>query len=113
MANKKQEHSKTWSEKAIDVLINCFQLHGSIWNITSDDYKDQKQKVFAFRRIWYVSARHQYDTNRYDYKNGIISETTSYCSKAATGGILLRKVVLRNFGNFAETCNFIKTETLA
>ena len=68
MANKKQEHSKTWSEKAIDVLINCFQLPGSIWNITSDDYKDQKQKVFAFRRIWYVSARHQYDINRYDYK---------------------------------------------
>ena len=46
-------------------------------------------------------------------KNGIISETTSYYSKAATGGILLRKVVLRNFGNFTETCNFIKTETLA
>ena len=46
-------------------------------------------------------------------KNGIFSETTSYYSKAATGGILLRKAVLRNFGNFAETCSFIKTETLA
>ena len=46
-------------------------------------------------------------------KNGIISEANSYYSKAATGGILLRKVVLRNFKNFAETCNFIKTETLA
>ena len=46
-------------------------------------------------------------------KNGIISATTSYYSKRATGGILLRKVGLRNFGNFAETCNFIKTETLA
>ena len=46
-------------------------------------------------------------------KNGIISATTSYYSKGATGGILLRNVGLRNFGNFAETCNFIKTETLA
>ena len=40
MANEKKEHSKTWLEEAIDILVNCFQSLGSIWNITSDDYED-------------------------------------------------------------------------
>ena len=53
-----KKYSNAWSEEVIDTLINCFRSHGSIWNITSDDYKDQKQKVFAFKRICYVSARH-------------------------------------------------------
>ena len=86
--NNKKKHLKTWSEEAIDTLINFFQSHGSIWDINSDDYKDQKQKVFVFRRIWYVSARHQYDINKYGYKNRIISEVSSYYSKAATRGVL-------------------------
>ena len=34
IANKKKENSKTWSEEAIDTLINCFQSHECIWNVT-------------------------------------------------------------------------------
>ena len=37
IANKKKENSKTWSEEAIDTLINCFQSHECIWNDTSGD----------------------------------------------------------------------------
>ena len=40
----KKENSKTWSEEAIDTLINCFQSHECIWNVTSRDYKDQNRK---------------------------------------------------------------------
>ena len=32
MANIKIENSKTWSEEAIDTLINCFQSLEWIWN---------------------------------------------------------------------------------
>ena len=40
----KKENLKTWSEEAIDKLINCFQSHEYIWNVTSGDYKDQNRK---------------------------------------------------------------------
>ena len=40
MANIKKENAKTWSEEAIDTLINCFQSRQCIWNVTSGDYKD-------------------------------------------------------------------------
>ena len=40
IANKKKENSKTWSEEAIDTLINCFQSHECICDVTSVDYKD-------------------------------------------------------------------------
>ena len=41
IANKKKENSKTWSEEAIDTLINCFQSHEWICgDVTSVDYKD-------------------------------------------------------------------------
>ena len=42
MANIKKENSKTWSEEAIDTLINCFQSHECIWNVTSCDYQSRK-----------------------------------------------------------------------
>ena len=56
MANVKKENSKTWSEEAIDKLINSFHSHECIWNVTSGDHKEQN-RVSAFRRISYVSAR--------------------------------------------------------
>ena len=37
MANIKKENSKTWSEEAIDTLINCFQSHKCICYVTSGD----------------------------------------------------------------------------
>ena len=40
LKNSKKENSEIWSEEAIDTLINCFQSHGCMWNITSSDYKD-------------------------------------------------------------------------
>ena len=44
MANIKKENSKTWSEEAINTLINCFQSHECMWNVISGDYKDQTKK---------------------------------------------------------------------
>ena len=40
LKNSKKENSEIWSEEAIDTLINCFQSHECMWNITSSDYKD-------------------------------------------------------------------------
>ena len=50
MANMKKEKLKTWSEEAIDTLINCFQSHECIWNVTSGDYKDQSRKSRSSQR---------------------------------------------------------------
>ena len=44
MANVKRENSKTRSVEAIDTLINCFQSHERIWNVTSGEYKYQNRK---------------------------------------------------------------------
>ena len=40
----KKENWKTSLEEAIDTLINCFQSHECIWNVTSGNYKDQSRK---------------------------------------------------------------------
>ena len=45
----KKKYSKTWSEEAIDTLINWFQSHKCLWNVTGGDYKDQNS--FGFRKI--------------------------------------------------------------
>ena len=50
MANMKKEKLKTWSDEAIDTLINCFQSHECIWNVTSGDYKDQNRKSRSSQR---------------------------------------------------------------
>ena len=51
MANIKIEYSKTWSEEAIDTLINCFQSHECLWNVTSRNYKDQSRKYLALEEF--------------------------------------------------------------
>ena len=65
-ANIKKENSKTWSEEAIDTLINCFQSHGCIWNVTSGDYKDKKRNSLALGEI--DMPVQEYNINRYEYK---------------------------------------------
>ena len=64
MANIKKRNSKTWSEEAIDTLINCFQSHGCIWQVTSGDYKDQNKNSLALGEI--AMSMQEYDMNRYD-----------------------------------------------
>ena len=62
MVNMKKENSKTWSEEAIDTLINCFQSHECLWNVTSGDY----EKSLALEEA--DMAMQEYDMNRYDYQ---------------------------------------------
>ena len=62
----KKENSKTWSEEAIDKLINCFQSHEYIWNVTSGDYKDQNRKYLPLEE--FDMPVQEYSINRYDYK---------------------------------------------
>ena len=64
MANIKKGNSKTWSKEAIDTLINCFQSHGCIWQVTSSDYKDQNKNSLALGEI--AMSMQEYDMNRYD-----------------------------------------------
>ena len=53
-----EETSKTWSEEAIDTLINCFHSHECTWNVNSGNYKDQNRKSLALEEFdSYVSAR--------------------------------------------------------
>ena len=66
MANIKKENSKTWSEEAIDTLINCFQSQECIWNDTSGDYKDQNRKSLALEEFD-ISVQ-EYNISRYNYK---------------------------------------------
>ena len=47
----RKENLKTWSEEAIDTLINCFQSSKCIWNITSGDYKDQIRKFLLLEEF--------------------------------------------------------------
>ena len=81
----KKKKSKTWSEKAIDTLINCFQSHEShecLRNVASCDYKDQSKKSLVLEEV--DLSTQEYDMNRYDYqKNELISEANSceiYCT---------------------------------
>ena len=53
-----EETSKTWSEEAIDTLINCFHSHECTWNVNSGNYKDQNRKSLPLEEFdSYVSAR--------------------------------------------------------
>ena len=53
-----EETSKTWSEEAIDTLINCFHSHECTWNVNSGNYKDQNRKSLPLEEFDnYVSAR--------------------------------------------------------
>ena len=62
----KKENSKTWSEKVIDTLINCFQSHECLWNIYYQWwYKDQNKKYLALKVV--DMSVQEYDMNRYDY----------------------------------------------
>ena len=76
MVDIKKENSKTWSEEAIDTLINCFQSHECIWNVTSGDYKDQNRKSLPLEE--FDMPVQEYNINRYDSKNRIISEVNYY-----------------------------------
>ena len=77
MPKRKKEKSKTWSEKATDTLIKCFQSNECRWNVTNGDYKDQKRKSFTLEEFD-ISVQ-EYNINRYDYKkNGILSEVNSH-----------------------------------
>ena len=62
----KKGNSKTWSEEAIDTLINCFQSHECIWNVTSGDYKDQNRKSLPLEE--FDMPVQEYNINRYDSK---------------------------------------------
>ena len=50
----------------MDSLINCFQSHECLWNVTSGDYKDQNKKYFALEEV--DMAVQKFDMNRYDYQ---------------------------------------------
>ena len=54
------------SEEAIDALINCFQSHECIWNVTNGDYKDQNSKSLPV--VEFDMSVQEYNINRYDYK---------------------------------------------
>ena len=66
MANIKKENLKTWSEEAIDTLINSFQSHTCLWNVTSGDYKDQNKRSLALEEV--DISMQEFDMNRYNYK---------------------------------------------
>ena len=51
---------------AIDTLINCFQSHECIWNVTSGDYEDQNRKSLPLEE--FDMSVQKYNINRYDYK---------------------------------------------
>ena len=66
MVNTKKENLKTWSEEAVDTLINCFQPHECIWNVTSGNYKDHNRKSLPLEE--FDMSVQEYNINRYDYK---------------------------------------------
>ena len=75
MANVKRENSKTRSVEAINTLINCFQSHGCIWNVTSGDYKDQNRKSLLLEEFDMSVEDKSIDVT---IKIAIISEANSY-----------------------------------
>ena len=50
--------------------------HECISNVTSGDCKDQNRKCLPFEE--FDKPVQEYNINRYDYKNRIISEANSY-----------------------------------
>ena len=55
---------KTWSGEVIDTLINCFQSHECLWNVSSGDYKDQNRKSLPIEEA--NMSMQEYEINRYD-----------------------------------------------
>ena len=105
--NIKKENSKIWSEKEIDTLINCFQSHECLWNVTSGDYKDQNRKSLALEEI--DMSMQEFEINRYDYqKSGLISEANSY--EIITDKITQRTVVVVQMKCFNQLGNGINNK---
>ena len=63
MANIKN-FLKAWSGEVIDTLINCFQSHECLWNVSSGDYKDQNRKSLPIEEA--NMSMQEYEINRYD-----------------------------------------------
>ena len=59
-----KKFSKTWSGEVIDTLINCFQSHECLWNVSSGDYKDQNRKSLPIEEA--NMSMQEYEINRYD-----------------------------------------------
>ena len=62
----KERKFENMVEEATDTLINCFQSHECIWNVTSGDYKDQKRKSLPLEE--FDMPVQEYNINRYDSK---------------------------------------------
>ena len=74
-ANIKTENSKTRSEEAIGILkilIDCFQSHECIWNVTSGDYEEQNRK-FCLQKNLICHCKNMTSVDM-TIKNGITSE---------------------------------------
>ena len=81
MPNAKKEKPKIWSEEAIDTLIDCFQSHECIWNITSVDLKDRTGLSLPLEE--FDMSVQEYNINKYDYKNAISEANSYYFHKSA------------------------------
>ena len=66
IANIKKENSKIWTEEAINTLINCFQSHKCIWNVTSGRYKDLNRKSLPLEE--FDMSVQEYNISRFDHK---------------------------------------------
>ena len=62
----KERKFENMVEEATDTLINCFQSHECIWNVTSGDYKDQNRKSLPLEE--FDMPVQEYNINRYDSK---------------------------------------------
>ena len=74
-ANIKKENSKTRSEEAIGILkilIDCFQSHECIWNVTSGDYEEQNRKFYLQKNL--ICHCKNMTSIDMTIKNGITSE---------------------------------------
>ena len=91
--NMMTTYLKTWSEKSIGTLINCFQSHKFLCNVSGGDYKDQIKKSLALEEVG--MSMQEYEMNRYDYqKDGPITEANTY--EIITDKITQRKNGLSN-----------------
>ena len=63
---KKTSEAKTWSEKATDTLIKCFQSRKCKWNVTSGVYKEQNRKSLPLKES--DMSVQECNINRYDDK---------------------------------------------
>ena len=81
MPNAKKEKPKIWSEEAIDTLIDCFQSHECIRNITSVDLKERTGLSLPLEE--FDMSVQEYNINKYDYKNAISEANSYYFHKSA------------------------------